>query len=130
MRAPRSLSKSSSANTRTHNAVAQQQQQQRTEANSKIIGGRPAASSQLSSSSSSATAVTAANERVKRGVSLVMNREQSFTSIKNDSTENLTESVCSGNGIGGSNNHSSGSSGGKKTVKYVFRHKPKESQVV
>jgi hypothetical protein len=116
MRAPRSLSKSSSASTRTHTTQ---------EAETKTSGGvtKPVAAS-------AATTTTTTTREKKRGVSLVFNREQSFTSVKNESTENLSGSVCSGNGIG-AHHPSSGSEGGaKKTVKYVFRHKPKESHVV
>ena len=107
MRAPRSLSKSSSANHKSSQASA------------------TAAKVETTTSSPREAAATVSAKKT-RGVSLVMNRELSFaSSANNNSIENLSESVCSGNGINGS--LSGGNS--SKTVKYVIKHKPRESKV-
>lgn len=105
IRAPRSLSKSTSANTKNSQTSGTQVG----------IGANKVPTSR---------APTETSRNVpRRGVSLVMNRELSFTNSNNNSIENLTESVCSGQ------SRQSNSGSGPKTVKYIIRHKPKESKV-
>jgi hypothetical protein len=104
MRAPRSLSKVKTPNSHQQITV-----------DSVTKSMNAAATAAITTSSSSAP---------KRGVSLVNNsRKFSVANSMNNSRENLNDSFSSGSGVSQNGN------GGKKNVKYLIRHKPKESNV-